>query len=635
MAEPAPPLRHAPAHAEPTGDPCPQCGATVSGSWLVCAWCGTALAAPAELAPRAELSAGRFSVRRVLGRGGFGITYEVDDRRLQRRVAIKELFPDSAVRHGSMVLTPPHARTSFAQARERFLGEARVLARFSHPGIVRVFEVFEEHNTAYLVMELLEGRTLSGLLRKRDAPFSEDEVLDVAARVGSALRAVHAAGVMHRDLNPTNVVLTDHGRVVLIDFGIARSFEPGTQSLTRVVTPGYAPPEQYLGSARFGPTTDVYGLAATLYRLLTDRVPVPSLDRQGGVLLPAPRTMNEAIGKELSDAVLDGLELNPDHRPQSIDAFLARMGADDRSLSTRSSILLDHFPVTADTPVHPSPARAATGADPPTELSTGLAAAATPGATPTVGHPAAPTVGHPAMRPPAGPASTVASPAYVAPPPQVRPVSPPPLTPTPPLAAPAPPMPVGAVGPHRRGRPKATLPLLAAAVALASAAPVAVVALLVVGVLPALATGGDLLRHRYQRWHGPAEGWFARSGAGVVVPVRFLANLVVSLFRSVPALALDAVLVGLWVLGRHGSVAVAWTDALLRVTGVAVAGLLLYPVGRGSRRFRTGVAVHRITDEVVDPDGRLRSRGWVMWLVAIGLVALAFWLRPDPWPVHA
>src|SRR4051794_29327116 len=150
-----------------------------------------------------------------------------------------------------MALPPPQARASFRAARDRFLREAQVLARFSHPGIVRVYEVFEEHGTAYLVMELLEGRTLVELLRQRGRPFDESDVLDVAARVGSALAPLHAAAVLHRDINPSNIVLTDHGRIVVIDFGLARDFDAQrTMGMTRVVTPGYAPLEQYVGEGR-------------------------------------------------------------------------------------------------------------------------------------------------------------------------------------------------------------------------------------------------------------------------------------------------------------------------------------------------------------------------------------------------
>ena len=173
------------------------------------------------------------------------------------------------------VVAPPDGQDAFAQARERFLREARVLARFSHPGIVHVFEVFEEHGTAYLVLELLDGETLSQVLRTKGAPFSERAALDVAARVGGALTVIHRAGMLHRDVSPSNLVVTGSGRIVLIDFGLARAYDAEqTGSMTRIVTPGYAPPEQYLGSGRFGPASDVYGLAATLYRLLTAKVPL-------------------------------------------------------------------------------------------------------------------------------------------------------------------------------------------------------------------------------------------------------------------------------------------------------------------------------------------------------------------------
>ncbi|WP_426571694.1 protein kinase domain-containing protein [Aquihabitans sp. McL0605] len=315
-----------PTAPEALEDPCPHCGQPVGDAWLVCAWCGTQIAAPAELEVGTTLADGRYQVLGIIGRGGFGITYEVGDTRLKRRVAVKELFPESAVRHGSMVLTPPHARASFRSSRERFLREARVLARFTHPGIVRVYEVFEEHGTAYLVMELLSGRTLVDIMRARDRPFTEPEVLDVAGRVAAALRPVHAAGVLHRDINPSNVMLTEHGRIVVIDFGLARDFDQDqTMGMTRMVTPGYAPLEQYRGEGRFGPTTDVYGLAATCYRLATGRVPVAAVERDGGAELPPPRRLNEAITKPVSDAILDGLELEPAHRPQDLDAFLARM----------------------------------------------------------------------------------------------------------------------------------------------------------------------------------------------------------------------------------------------------------------------------------------------------------------------
>lgn len=332
-------------------DRCPQCGHEVGNAWLVCAWCGQQLAAAAELAEGARLSDGRYQILRVIGRGGFGITYDVGDRRLQRRVAMKELFPDSAVRHGSLVLTPPAGRAAFREARERFLREARVLARFTHPGIVRVYEVFEEHGTAYLVMELLEGRTLVQLLQQRNRPFPESEVLDVAGRVAAALRPVHSAGVLHRDINPSNVMMTHHGRIVVIDFGLARDYDQNqTVGMTRVVTPGYAPLEQYRGEGRFGPSTDVYGLAATCYRLATSKVPVSAVERDGGAALPSPHKLNPAISRAVSDAILDGLELEPGHRPQDLDALLARLGIRGIPDGPRSR-LLDTVPPPPETPI--------------------------------------------------------------------------------------------------------------------------------------------------------------------------------------------------------------------------------------------------------------------------------------------
>ncbi|HEY2815141.1 MAG TPA: serine/threonine-protein kinase [Acidimicrobiales bacterium] len=287
----------------------------------------TTHAVPLELPSGATLQGGRYVVHRTLGRGGFGITYAARDLRLGRAVALKELFCEGAIRYAGVVTPPPHAAEAFAAAKVRFLREASVLARFTHPGIVRVYEVFEESGTAYLVMELLEGQTLYEHVLARGGPWPEVEALDVARRCGDALAIVHGANILHRDLNPSNVMLTDDDRVVLIDFGLAREFTVDeTAPMTRMVTPGYAPPEQYAADGRSGPPADVYGLAATMYWVLTGRTPTPAIDRQTGSALVAPHRLVSSMSKPVSDGVLDGLELNPDHRPQTVKAFLLRLG---------------------------------------------------------------------------------------------------------------------------------------------------------------------------------------------------------------------------------------------------------------------------------------------------------------------
>ena len=313
------------------------------------------MAAPAELAPGSTLHAGRYVIRGVLGRGGVGITYRADDQRLQRCVAVKELFPGAAVRVEGRVLPPAREATAFAEAKTRFLREASVLARFTDPGVVRVYEVFEEAGTAYLVMELLDGGSLADLLAQRCGLLTEKEALDVAVRCARALAVVHAASVLHRDVNPSNIVVTSSGRVVLIDFGLARELVGDeAAAMTRMVTPGYSPPEQYSGAGRFGASTDVYGLAATLYWALTGIAPTAALDRQSGVPLLSVRQRTPAVSRLVSDAIADGLDLNPDHRPQSIDALLARLGVASAAVPPRS-ILLEAPTSTVRTPMAHDP----------------------------------------------------------------------------------------------------------------------------------------------------------------------------------------------------------------------------------------------------------------------------------------
>ncbi|MGV3719418.1 MAG: protein kinase domain-containing protein [Actinomycetota bacterium] len=313
---------------------CPTCSTVNPPGAAVCRTCGAPLSAPAAgvdphaLPPGTVLRGGGYQIERVLGQGGFGITYQGRDLALDRSVAIKEFFPTGSGRKGAAVqaaggLTPEE----YAAARQRFLEESRVLARFHHPGIVQVYTSFEEHNTAYMVMELLRGKTLAGWLEEH-GPMPEGEAVPAIERVGEALAIVHDAGLLHRDIKPDNIIRADDGRTVLIDFGTAREFAAGkTHRMTTLLTPGYAPLEQYSQQARFGTFTDVYALAATLYHLLTGQLPVSALDRVQGVTLPAPHTLRPEISRSVSDAIMWALEVSVAKRPASAREFLKALRA--------------------------------------------------------------------------------------------------------------------------------------------------------------------------------------------------------------------------------------------------------------------------------------------------------------------
>jgi serine/threonine protein kinase len=320
----------------PASIACPICSAENPSSATACASCGAPLgtdpssAFSGALPPGSKLQGGMYSVGKVLGQGGFGITYLGGDIRSRRPVAIKELFPYGSTRRGTNVHPFGGLPASeYANARERFLDEARILARFDHPGIVDVYGTFEENNTAYMVMELLRGKTLGQLIEER-GPLPEAEAIGYIRRVGEALAVVHAASLLHRDLKPDNIMLTVDGEVVLIDFGTARAFAAGkTGRMTTMVTPGYAPLEQYSQSVRFGPFTDVYALAATLYHVLTGEMPASATDRASGADLVPPRELNPAVSSITNDAILWAMSMRVDQRPQNVREFLDGLPAVD------------------------------------------------------------------------------------------------------------------------------------------------------------------------------------------------------------------------------------------------------------------------------------------------------------------
>ncbi len=306
---------------------CPTCGKGLPQGSTHCPQCGSTIGVGApslHLPLGTRLKGGTYTVGKVLGQGGFGITYMGSDVRLQRPVAIKEFFPRGCGRQGTQVIlsTPSLRPADFDAMKQRFVQEARVLARFSHPGIVRVYEVFEENGTAYLVMEYLRGKSLRQIMEERGGRLPESEAVAYIVQVCEALEVVHGAGLLHRDIKPDNIVVCEDGRVVLIDFGAAREFAARvTQRHTVLLTPGYAPLEQYSERAERGPYTDIYALAATLYHLLTGEVPVPSPDRRMGVALADVRKLNPQVSEHVARAVMQGLEMQAEHRPQSARAF--------------------------------------------------------------------------------------------------------------------------------------------------------------------------------------------------------------------------------------------------------------------------------------------------------------------------
>jgi serine/threonine protein kinase len=229
-----------------------------------------------------------YEIRRIIGRGGFGITYLAHDNNLDRYVAIKEFMPEDFSIRGSDSTVHPKTgdqRNLYEWGLERFIKEARTLAKFNHPNIVHVQSVFEQNNTAYMVMEYAEGEDLSTVYQKRSI-FSEEQFLDTFIPVLDGLVLVHNSGFIHRDIKPANIYICDDDSPLLLDFGSARQSIGGkTKALTSLVTFGYAPYEQYNeGSGKQGPWTDIYSLGACIYVGITGQKPVDALQRGGNFL---------------------------------------------------------------------------------------------------------------------------------------------------------------------------------------------------------------------------------------------------------------------------------------------------------------------------------------------------------------
>ena len=271
--------------------------------------------------------AGKYLIGKAIGEGGFGITYIGMDLELEARVAIKEYYPqgaaarDSRTNDGTVRSYSENTRTFFEEGREKFINEARTIAKFRElPEIVGVIEFFRENQTAYIVMEYLDGQTLKQYLKANGGKIQVDELLRMMKPLISSLGKIHSQGLIHRDISPDNIMLMKDGSIKILDFGGARDFvSQNGKSMSVLVKHGYAPEEQYRSRGDQGPWTDVYALCATMYRCITGKIPPEALDRLYEDELKPISSFGVNCPKCIEQAITKGLSVRKDGRYQSME----------------------------------------------------------------------------------------------------------------------------------------------------------------------------------------------------------------------------------------------------------------------------------------------------------------------------
>ncbi len=312
---------------------CPACLTDNLDNSFSCLTCGMQLASSGNTStyhlPSGTLLKKKYQIEKTLGEGGFGITYKGIDCQKSLTVAIKELWPEKAVRQGVTVTWPnsisPVVRT---QQLKKFQLEADYLSRCVHPNIAKVYEWFEENNTAYIVMEFIPGKSLYEIM-KEEGLFNETRLKNYSLQVAEALTVVHTNNLLHRDIKPENILINAQDRAVLIDFGATREFIAGqTGDMTQVLTPGYAPYEQYSKISKRFPATDFYALCASMYELLTGQVPVDASERASALIqgnadvLTPPRQLRPNLSPLIEQVILTGMRINVSERFQTADELI-------------------------------------------------------------------------------------------------------------------------------------------------------------------------------------------------------------------------------------------------------------------------------------------------------------------------
>jgi serine/threonine protein kinase len=316
---------------------CLACNTNNSVSVQQCVACGSELLSDSSnnsstsyhLRSGTTLKQGDYKIDKLLGEGGFGITYKGTYTKNNAPVAIKEMWPERAARKGNVSVWPTSVSPQQkSQQLNKFKLEASNQQKCNHPNIAQIYDWFDENDTCYIVMEFIEGSTLLSILESRGC-LTEQEVVKYFSQVVSALTKVHSNNFLHRDIKPENILINSQDRAVLIDFGAAREFFANQSTVnTIMLTPGYAPYEQYSSTGKRGTFTDFYALFASIYVLLTGTLPIDALGRATSIInkssdpLIPPRQINPQISASMEQAILKGMRIRADERFQTADEVL-------------------------------------------------------------------------------------------------------------------------------------------------------------------------------------------------------------------------------------------------------------------------------------------------------------------------
>lgn len=331
---------------------CYGCFGNISEEWNACPHCGylrqTTAYSKWILKPGTMLN-GKYVIGKSLGEGGFGITYLAYDVNMETKVAIKEYFPTQTVTRdvdgingNSVIETTSGPYESYEEGLRKYVKEAATLSKFFNlPGIVSVKDFFYENGTAYIVMEFIDGMSLKTYLQSNGGKLSYDVAIALVQPVISSLEVIHSNKLLHRDISPDNIMIQYDGKIKLIDFGAARSIENQAESgMTVMLKHGYAPIEQYSRTGAQGAYTDVYGICAVLYRMLTGAMPSEATDRvQKDNLIPI-RKLIKGVPKHIARAIEKGLSVMPENRQQSMQELYDELYISDKGLTRQK---LDSF----------------------------------------------------------------------------------------------------------------------------------------------------------------------------------------------------------------------------------------------------------------------------------------------------